>query len=100
MAIVALPARVGKCRVQMKVEIERWGTRGGDLQDLSRVHPYQVPISRGAPERCEDFDGSSSDYYLKMLARVMWPLRQGGQVSASSPADADSQADGLPSVPR
>jgi hypothetical protein len=45
MTIVALPSRVGKCRVQMKVDIERRRARGGDLPDALGVQPYYDPIS-------------------------------------------------------
>ena len=39
-----LPSRVGRCLVQMKVDTERWGARGGDLLDALRVQPYKDPI--------------------------------------------------------
>jgi hypothetical protein len=40
MTIVAFPSRVGKCLVQMKVDTERRGARGGDLPDALGVQPY------------------------------------------------------------
>ena len=39
MNIVAIPSRVGKCLVQMKVDTERRGARGGDLPDALGVQP-------------------------------------------------------------
>ena len=49
MTIVAFPSRAGKCLVQMKVDTERRGVRGGDLPGALGVQPYQDPIALKMP---------------------------------------------------
>ena len=51
MIIVAFPSRAGKCLVQMKVDTERRGVRGGDLpnalgvQPKDTIRPREVSVS-------------------------------------------------------
>jgi hypothetical protein len=51
MTNVALPSRAGKCLVQMKVDTERRGVRGGDLlnalgvQPKDTIRPREVSLS-------------------------------------------------------